>query len=223
MSLIQDFLKEKIYKLLISFILLRNLDYKSHTKCLTESERYESKNSYVSKANKGELKQNAWIDVNKKKNYNLLLLFYYLLLHIKIINQVVDHFRGNINAKTILEKLSDFPNVPRKKAKFFNFIKNSFRSYRVADSLLEEIWNVIELFNQNTSYNNKQQEESKEIPNNKRKFVEENKNDKVELSMMRDCKKIKFDWFEIIKKYCSKQEEKQIEYEKLLKKVKKIY
>lgn len=42
----------------------RNDEYKLHVKCLTESERYESKSSYVSKANKGELKQNAWLEVS---------------------------------------------------------------------------------------------------------------------------------------------------------------
>ena len=41
----------------------RNEEYKSHIKCLTESERYESKSSYVAKANKGELKQNSWFEV----------------------------------------------------------------------------------------------------------------------------------------------------------------
>ena len=41
----------------------RNDEYKSHVKCMTESERYESKSSYVAKANKGELKQNAWLEV----------------------------------------------------------------------------------------------------------------------------------------------------------------
>lgn len=40
----------------------RGGDFKAHVKCLTESERYESK-SYVEKANKGDLKQNLWIEV----------------------------------------------------------------------------------------------------------------------------------------------------------------
>ena len=42
----------------------RNDEYKYHVKCITESEKYESKSSYVSKANKGELKQNAWLEVS---------------------------------------------------------------------------------------------------------------------------------------------------------------
>jgi cell growth-regulating nucleolar protein len=40
-----------------------NDDYKMHTKCVTESERYESK-SFVASVNKGEAKQTAWVDVN---------------------------------------------------------------------------------------------------------------------------------------------------------------
>ena len=39
------------------------VEFKSHIKCITESEKYESKSSYVSKANKGEVKQNAWFEV----------------------------------------------------------------------------------------------------------------------------------------------------------------
>ncbi len=51
----------------------RGDEYKAHVKCLTESERYESKSSYVSKANKGELKQNAWLEVHAK---NIFFLFF---------------------------------------------------------------------------------------------------------------------------------------------------
>lgn len=103
----------------------KNAEYKAHIKCITESEKYESKSTYVSKPNKGELKQNAWFD--------------------KVI-QAVATFRGSARSKQVLEKLTDFPNVPRKKVKFFNFMRNSFRSYGVSDAQLEEIWSVIESF-----------------------------------------------------------------------------
>ncbi len=52
-------LKRQIYKLKYFSI----VEFKAHIKCITESEKYESKSSYVSKANKGEVKQNAWFEV----------------------------------------------------------------------------------------------------------------------------------------------------------------
>jgi cell growth-regulating nucleolar protein len=36
--------------------------YAQHVKCISEAEKYESK-SYQPKANKGELKQSAWVEV----------------------------------------------------------------------------------------------------------------------------------------------------------------
>jgi cell growth-regulating nucleolar protein len=39
--------------------------YAEHVKCISEAEKYESK-SYQAKANKGELKQNAWFEVSEK-------------------------------------------------------------------------------------------------------------------------------------------------------------
>jgi hypothetical protein len=45
----------------------KNEEYKFHLKCLTESERYESKSSFISRSNKGDIKQNLWIEVRKIK------------------------------------------------------------------------------------------------------------------------------------------------------------
>ena len=44
--------------------------YTTHTKCISEAKKYESKN-FVEKSSKGELKQNAWLEVIS----NLMLLF----------------------------------------------------------------------------------------------------------------------------------------------------
>lgn len=45
----------------------RGEDYKSHTKCISEDQKYGGKD-YKPKvsANKGEMKQNSWIEVNYK-------------------------------------------------------------------------------------------------------------------------------------------------------------
>ncbi|CAF0964512.1 unnamed protein product [Brachionus calyciflorus] len=138
----------------------KNDEYKSHVKCLTESERYESKN-FVAKQNKGDVKQNAWFE--------------------KVL-KAVESFRGSPKAKSLLEKLQDYPNVPRKKAKFFNFVRNSFRSYNVSDSQLEEIWGVIESFDKADKPQNGQNNSNQTNGNNnnlKRK-LEENENDENE-------------------------------------------
>ena len=42
-----------------------NGEYKTHIKCVTESERYESKSTFTAKANKGEVKQTNWYEVGR--------------------------------------------------------------------------------------------------------------------------------------------------------------
>lgn len=188
-------------------------DFKLHIKCITESQKYESKSSYVQKANKGEVKQNAWIEN---------------------VRSAVETFRGSQRAKDLLEKLTEFPNIPRKKTKFYNFMYNSFRSYGVHDGLLGEIWTVIESFdkkpavapkpnvqkdNEDESINKRKLEENeceeiKEVSNKK------SKSEKIE-NEKDSCKE--FDWIESAKLVCSKNEEKTLKFKKLFKKVLKSY
>jgi len=96
--------------------------FKTHTSCISESKKYEGKN-YVEKANKGDVKQQSWLE--------------------KVQTAVVE-FRGSARAKSLLQGLADYPNLPRKKVKFVNFIKNSFRSVPFNDALINEVWTVIE-------------------------------------------------------------------------------
>uniref|UniRef100_A0A1I7TT48 Zf-LYAR domain-containing protein n=1 Tax=Caenorhabditis tropicalis TaxID=1561998 RepID=A0A1I7TT48_9PELO len=78
--------------------------YKDHVKCITENQKYGGKN-YVEKENKGEVKQNAWVDqVNGA------------------IENVTDH-----QVKELLKSVAGFANIPRKEAKFINFLTNSCR------------------------------------------------------------------------------------------------
>ena len=187
----------------------KNDEYKSHVKCLTESERYESKSTYQQKANKGDVKQGMWMD--------------------KIL-RAVEAFRGSAKAKALLEKMTDFPNVPRKKAKFFNFMRNSFRSFGVYDSLLEEIWTVIESFDKKeaTTANNGVNNNNTSHQNGNKRKLEETEAEDVTTSVSKKAhaeedESSGFDWLESIKKECLKNENKQIQLEKLIKKLFKKY
>lgn len=189
----------------------RDEEFKAHVKCLTESERYESKD-FVSKANKGDIKQNSWMEK---------------------IGKAVEVFRGSAKAKSLLEKLVEYPNVPRKKAKFVNFIRNSFRYLGANDAQIEEIWTIIESFDkkpaaqsppttnghhQNGSKPIGQTVEEEKPPTTKRKLDEiENAEEEAVITTA------EFDWLEEIKRVCCKKENNEITLEKLEKKLYKKY
>ncbi|KMQ94048.1 cell growth-regulating nucleolar protein [Lasius niger] len=102
----------------------RNEEYLAHTKCLTEAERYGGKD-YVPKpnANKGERKQQEWICVVS----NLL-------------NGTIDLSKAERN---FLNTLSKHENIPRKKAKFLNFVRNVVGN-RVNVAIVESVWDKME-------------------------------------------------------------------------------
>ncbi|RNA23693.1 cell growth-regulating nucleolar [Brachionus plicatilis] len=180
----------------------KNEEYKSHVKCLTESERYESKD-YVAKQNKGDVKQNAWFE--------------------KVL-KAVESFKGSPKAKSLLQKLTDYPNVPRKKAKFFNFIRNSFRSFNLNQSQLEEIWNVIESFDKadkNTNGNNLKRKLEDSVEQDEKNEIEIKKPKDGDVN--EDKSSDDFDWIEVLKKECIKHQDCSVSFEKLEKKVFKKY
>ncbi|XP_044581583.1 uncharacterized protein C16C10.8 [Cotesia glomerata] len=110
-------------------------EYIAHTKCITEAERYGGKN-FVAKtsANKGERKQQEWI---------------------KIINNVLATSNLTKDETSFLKSISKHENVPRKKGKFLNFVKNAM-GYRVNLNTVESCWSKIETaFKDNVSVNNK--------------------------------------------------------------------
>lgn len=106
------------------FNIFREEEYVAHTKCISEAERYGGKN-FVAKANanKGERKQQQWIcAVNSLLNGEINL--------------------SNAEIK-FLQILSKYENIPRKKSKFLNFVKNAVGS-RVNMTVVETIWNKME-------------------------------------------------------------------------------
>ncbi|XP_034937217.1 uncharacterized protein C16C10.8 [Chelonus insularis] len=101
-----------------------NDEYIAHTKCITEAERYGGKN-FVPKpsANKGEKKQQEWIN---------------------IVNSVLTSSQILTNEeRSFLQSIAKYQNIPRKKAKYLNFIKNAL-GYRVNYNIVESCWEKME-------------------------------------------------------------------------------
>ena len=125
-------------------------------------------------------------------------------------------FNGSARAKTLLEKLTDFPNVPRKKPKFMNFMRNSFRSYGVTDAMLNEIWTVIEKMDAPTQQSNG----AKNTGAQKRPLeVEEPQAGPQKKVKDEESPSAEFDWLAEIKQECAKKDSNQIKLNKLEKKV----
>ncbi|XP_028614038.1 cell growth-regulating nucleolar protein [Grammomys surdaster] len=93
-------------------------DYKSHVKCISEGQKYGGK-GYEAKTNKGDAKQQAWIQK---------------------INELIKKPNVSPKVRELLQQISAFDNVPRKKAKFQNWMKNSLKVH--SDSVLEQVWSI---------------------------------------------------------------------------------
>ena len=98
-------------------------DYKQHNKCISEDAKYAAKGwEPKASANKGERKQEAWIE--------------------SINNAVGNTTNISPAVRDLLATLSQHSNIPRKKKKFLNFVSNSIR---VRNSVLvEEAWQIFE-------------------------------------------------------------------------------
>lgn len=69
-----------------------------------------------------------------------------------ILLQVQSSGKLNPKIRECLQKLSDYSNIPRKRAKFINFVKNSLKLYD--QSLAEELWSIFEKANKNEEHAN---------------------------------------------------------------------
>ncbi|XP_040579299.1 cell growth-regulating nucleolar protein [Lepeophtheirus salmonis] len=95
--------------------------YISHTKCMTENERYGGQN-YVPKVNKNENKQLQWVE-----NIHKLL-------------ETTPSMDSDV--KNLLQSIVNHENIPRKRTKFINFIKNINK--RVNPTTVEKTWELFE-------------------------------------------------------------------------------
>ncbi|NXU19395.1 LYAR protein, partial [Pardalotus punctatus] len=108
-------------------------DYKEHVKCVSEDQKYGGK-GFEAKTNKGDAKQQEWIQK---------------------IHEVMKKPNLSPKVRSILEQMRVFDNIPRKKVKFQNWIKNSLR---INDSTLQDqVWDVFSEATRNVS-NEKQQD-----------------------------------------------------------------
>lgn len=148
----------------MSILIFRGNAYEEHTKCVTEEERYSGK-GFVAKEKKGERKQNTWID---------------------LVQSVLDEQKSAPrNVLRIIETISKHNNTPRKKPKFFNFVKNVCGAKTGAKEI-EQAWELISpklaaLSNANQR-NQKQPEENKTNGTEENGHDTENQNNQDELS-----------------------------------------
>lgn len=93
--------------------------YSAHTSCITEAEKYQG-HLYQpkNKENKGEAKQKEWV---------------------KQIQNVGGHVKDP-RIKSLLSRIAEYSNIPRKKKKFENFCKNSVNVYD--QKTLDALWDA---------------------------------------------------------------------------------
>ncbi|XP_020503626.2 cell growth-regulating nucleolar protein [Labrus bergylta] len=94
-------------------------DYKNHIKCVSEDQKYGGK-GFEAKANKGDVKQQQWI---------------------QRVHEAMNKPGVSAKLKDVLRQVSAYDNVPRKKAKFQNWMRNSLKIGNT--SLHEEVWEIL--------------------------------------------------------------------------------
>ncbi|KAK6634474.1 hypothetical protein RUM43_011875 [Polyplax serrata] len=103
----------------------RGNEYEAHTKCLSEKERYSAKGNSAQRAqDKGEKKQKTWHEC---------------------MQMVLKKPTLKPDERDLIRSISKYDNVPRKKAKFVNFLTHAFKQYTNRTELIERVWNEIEL------------------------------------------------------------------------------
>eukprot|EP00064_Thunnus_orientalis_P009246 superscaffoldBa00001161_g9269 len=113
-------------------------DYKNHIKCISEDQKYGGK-GYEAKANKGDVKQQQWI---------------------QRIHDAMNKPGVSAKLKDVLKQVSAYDNVPRKKAKFQNWMRNSLK---IANpSLQEEVWDILNTATENPPQAPQQTKEDKQ-------------------------------------------------------------
>uniref|UniRef100_A0A8C3XAL2 Cell growth-regulating nucleolar protein n=1 Tax=Catagonus wagneri TaxID=51154 RepID=A0A8C3XAL2_9CETA len=110
-------------------------NYKNHVKCISEDQKYGGK-GYEGKTHKGDAKQQAWLQK---------------------INELIKKPNVSPKVKELLEQISGFDNVPRKKAKFQNWMKNSLKVHN--ESVLEQVWSIFSEASSSEPANNRGQDE----------------------------------------------------------------
>ncbi|XP_071452305.1 cell growth-regulating nucleolar protein-like [Hetaerina americana] len=117
-------------------------DYVSHNKCVSEEQKYSGRPlNGVTELGKGEKKQMAWVET---------------------VRQIIETKGSTLSSqeRQLLENLKDFENIPRKKKKFENFLKNAMGRY-VDPRTIEKVWTLLE--GQKSASNGKEMTDAKEV------------------------------------------------------------
>ncbi|XP_037685321.1 cell growth-regulating nucleolar protein isoform X2 [Choloepus didactylus] len=93
-------------------------DYKNHVKCISEDQKYGGR-GYEGKTHKGDIKQQAWIQK---------------------ISELIKRPNVSPKVRELLEQISGYDNVPRKRVKFQNWMKNSLKVHN--EPILDQVWNI---------------------------------------------------------------------------------
>jgi len=101
-------------------------EYKSHNQCMSEAQRYskegrEGWDPTVGQGNKGEKKQQQWID--------------------KLRNLLDTASDIDPSVRRIIDTILDHENIPRKRPKFVNFVKNIMRN-KAQMSDIDKTWDL---------------------------------------------------------------------------------
>ncbi|XP_063313846.1 cell growth-regulating nucleolar protein [Pelobates fuscus] len=110
-------------------------EYKNHLKCISEDQKYGGK-GFEAKSNKGDVKQQQWIQK---------------------LQEIMKKPDISPNIRKILNQISTYDNIPRKKAKFQNWMTNSLKLPNQA--LQDQIWVI---FAEATSTGNGNQNNAKQ-------------------------------------------------------------
>ncbi|RWS25079.1 cell growth-regulating nucleolar protein-like protein [Leptotrombidium deliense] len=108
--------------------------YNDHKTCLQEDEKYGGANYQKKESEpKGKKKQDEWI---------------------QRVHEAAKNAKVSPAIKNYLDAILNYDNIPRKKAKFINFVKNSIRNIR--PQALDELWSLFESANKNATNNTEQ-------------------------------------------------------------------
>lgn len=94
-------------------------DYRNHVRCISEDQKYGGR-GYEAKANKGDVKQQQWLQK---------------------VHTALSKPDLSASLRRVLQQVAAYDNVPRKQAKFQNWMKNSLK---ISDtSLHQQVWGIL--------------------------------------------------------------------------------
>ncbi|KAK1901301.1 Cell growth-regulating nucleolar protein [Dissostichus eleginoides] len=127
-------------------------DYKNHVKCISEDQKYGGK-GYEAKANKGDIKQQQWIQK---------------------VHDAMNKPGVSAKLKDVLQLVNSYGNVPRKRSKFQNWMRNSLNIANTG--LHDEVWDILSAGDNN---GNQDAEKKKKLNKRERKEARQQKSGKA--------------------------------------------